>query len=326
MNIEYLRPPGNVSRHRQELLHDGDTVKVTLQPIPPGHGPLRLGGRSVPEGGVVLWFTFPGEWYEIAAAYDPEGRLLGWYTNIVRPPEIAALSWRIVDLFVDVWQDPSGDARLLDLAELDRARERGWIEPETAERAVAVARRVTESASAGRWPPRRVRRWGLDAVPSLRFQRDAPGIYFANLVSGRIIAFGIYTLGAVSLTSLAFAAFTDAFAGGRSGQAVWLVTIALEAAVLLPFALSGRLPATRIPRPREALSERTLFIGTLVMGVAVLLLHDSSLWRGGLLGVYSTLTLFLLVFAACRAAFDRSTPVLALAGLVVCAVALLVLL
>lgn len=319
VEIDYLRPPAARTLLRQELLLDSPQVKLTLQPV--GREGLPLGGTHVPEGGAVLWFTFPGRAYEVAAVHAPDGRLLGWYTNVVRPPKIRGRRWRIVDLFLDVWQEPGGEARLLDRSELERAREEGWIEPAEAGRAEETARRVLSAAREGSWPPEPVRRWSPETVPALRFRRDAPGLYHANLVSGRIIAFGIYTLGAVSLVSVAFAAFTDAFERPGPSQTAWLVAIAAVASLLLPFALAGRLPATGTPRPREALSERTLFIGTLVMGVALLLLRDRSEWRGGLLGVYATLGLFLLIFATCRALFDREVPALALAGLLVCGVA-----
>ena len=91
------------------------------------------------------------------------------------------------------------------------------------------------------------------------------------------------------------------------------------------FALAGRLPATRRPLPEEALTERLLFIGTLVSGAAVLLYPDSRLWKAALTGLYVTLGVFLAIFAVSRARFDRRFPVLAVTGLVVCLVAILLL-
>jgi hypothetical protein len=201
---------------------------------------------------------------------------------------------------VDLWTPAEGDTRLLDMDEIEKAR-------------------------AGRWPPAQVRAWPLDAVPALRLRRDEPGTYYANLVSSRIIAYGIYCLGAVALTSVAFAAFSDAFVGGRPARTAWLVSLAAEALALLPVALSGKLPAARRVRMGEVLTEHTLFLAAAVCAAAILLVHDSSLWRSLLSAVYGALGLFLGVFATCRAAFDRAWPGLALAGLGVCVIALIVL-
>ena len=99
----------------------------------------------------------------------------------------------------------------------------------------------------------------------------------------------------------------------------------LEAAGLLAVAMTGRLPATRWVRPREAMTESTLFFGAVATSVAVLLVQSSDLWQVLVGSIYAALAFFLAVFAVCRLAFDRRTPALALVGLAVCAAALVVL-
>jgi len=262
----------------------------------------------------------------VAAFHDREGRLLGHYTNLVRPPEIGDGRWRITDLFLDIWQPAGGGLRLLDEDELTEARERGWIEASEAARVRRLARLLMERARRGRWPPEPVRRWGLEEVEELRFRRDEPGRYAANLVTNRIIAFGIYFLGAASVTSLAFAGWTDGLVREGAARTAWLATLAVEAAGLLGVALAGRLPATRRVRPEEALTENTLFLGAALSAVAVLLVHEAGLWTTLLAAIYGTLGLFLAIFAGSRALLDREPPWLALAGLAVCVLALLVLL
>ena len=197
---------------------------------------------------------------------------------------------------------------------------------------------------AGDWPPEPVRRWGLDLVPALRLKRDSPGTYYSALIAGRIIAYGLYLMGAVSATSIGFAAFTDAFFRRGPGQIAWgsskvpldadvgldvrtahLDPELFEALLLLPLALRGRLPATRWPQPALT-DERSLFIATLASGLAVLAVYERASWGGALLPVYGTLGLFSLIFAVCRVWFDRAVPVFALAGLLVTGLALMVLL
>lgn len=302
-------------------------MKITLQRRLRSAEPRPVADGVVLEPGAsLLWFTFPGRRWEVAAFHDSSGRLLGHYTNLIRPPEIGPETWRITDLFLDLWQPVDGPPHLLDADELEEARERGWVHDGEAERVAALGETLLARARRGAWPPPSVRRWRLEEVPALRLRRDEPGAYYANLVSGRIIAFGIYFLGAASVTSLAFAVSTDALQAPGWAQRAWVATLALEGAALLPVALTGRLPATGRVRPRETFSESTLFLGAAATSAAVLLAHDSSLWRTLLTAVYLALGGFLGIFAFCRAWFERRPPTLALAGLVVCLATLAILL
>ncbi len=327
MQVVYRRLPSQVERYTQEVLHDGLTCKISLMLSGRDSTPLRIGEVDLQAGGVILWFVFPGRPYEIASVYDPQGEHLGTYTNFIRPPKLETGVWQMTDLYLDVWQPAGGSARLLDEADFEEALRDGVLEADEARGVRAEADAVLRAARGGRWPPGIVGRNGLDAVESLRFRRDAPGTFFANRVVGRLIAFGIYSLGAISLISIIFAAFTGAFLPGPSpARLAWLISISAAAALLLVAALAGRLPATQRPRLEEAVTERILFIGTLVSGAAILLYPDSTMWRGALAGVYATLALFLAIFAVSRVRHDRRFPVLAVAGLLVCALALLVLL
>lgn len=316
----------------QELLHDGRDVKITLHRRPAEADPWVIDdgdGRPVVTlagGASLLWFTFPNRTYEVAAFHDTDDRWLGHYTNLIRPPALGDARWEITDRFLDVWQPAGGEPRLLDRPELDEALAAGWIDGEEAARVTATAETILRRARKGRWPPDPVERWTLGRVPELRLRRDAPGVYYANLVSNRIIAFGIYFLGAAALTTLGFAAATSDVVFRGPVRTAWLSTLLVEGTALLGVALAGRLPATRRVRPREALTERTLFWGTAVTAGAVLLVQEGALWRTLLSAVYGTLALFLAVFAVARSCMDRRVPVLALAGLVVCALALALLL
>ncbi len=327
MQVVYTRLPAAVEHYTQELLHDGPACKISLM-LPGLDSPaVRIGEVEVPAGGAILWFVFPGRPYEIASVFDAEGKLMGHYTNLIRPPTLAPGEWRLTDLYLDVWQPAGGEAKVLDEDQFEQALRDGRLDAGEAQRARGEAAAVLRNARARRWPPAIVVRHSLDAVSTLRFQRDEPGTYLANLIVGRLIAFGIYVLGTVSVVSLAFAGLTNALLPGPSpARTAWLVSIAASGAVLLVLALAGRLPATRRPRVEEALTERILFIGTLVAGVAVLLYPDSRLWRAALVGVYGALAVFLGIFAVARARCDRRFPALAATGLFVCVVALWLLL
>jgi hypothetical protein len=122
-----------------------------------------------------------------------------------------------------------------------------------------------------------------------------------------------------------FAAFTDAFSGPGTALTVWKAVIGVEAGILFLFAMVGRLPATRRPRPEESLDERILFIGSVVTALAVFLYPDGRLWRSSLIAIYSILSLFLAIFAIARLRWEKRFPVLAVAGILVCLFALAVL-
>ena len=279
---------------------------------------MNVGGIQLEAGGAILWYLFPDRSYEVGGVYDPHGRLLGWYTNLLRLPEISEGRWELTDLFLDVWQPPDGPARLLDEEDLAAALEAGAISREEARQVEAEAAAVLRAARAGRWPPTIVHRYPLEAVGSLRLRRDAPATWAANLVINRLIGFGMYLFGAFSLTSLLFAAFTDAFSGPGPALTAWKTLIGLEAGILFLLAMVGRLPATRRPRPEESLDERILFIGSVVTALAVFLYPDGRLWRSALVAIYSILALFLSIFAVARLRWERRFPVLAVAGILVC--------
>ncbi len=325
VEVVYVRLPERTARFHQELLHDGPDCRITLMRVDEAMAPLEIGDARLEAGASVLWYLFPGRAWEVAAVHDEAGRLRGHYTNFIRPPRIDAARWELTDLWLDVWQTPGGRARLLDADELEAAVAAGVIEPAEARGVEAEAAAVLRAAEAGRWPPRIVHEYPLADVPALRLRRDDPGTYYANLIVGRLIAFGIYALGAISLTSLAFAALTEAFHGNRPALVSWGSVIGIELLVLFGLSMAGRLPATRRPRPEEVLTERILFIGALVTGLAVFLYPDVELWRGGLMGIYGALGVFLGVFAAARLRWEERFPVLAVAGLVVCVVAFVVL-
>ncbi len=326
VEIVYLRPPDNIQVYHQELLFDGSDTKITLQvrTAQDGDSEFAEGVRLVP-GSILLWYSSPTQHCEIGAFHDPAGTLLGFYGNIVAPSQLDGPTWRIKDLFLDVWQPVSGRPQVLDEAEFELAVEMGWLTPEEAHQARRESEAIVRRIVRRRWPPRQVRRWTLEDVPVLRLRRDAPGTYYAALVSGRLIAFGLYWFGTAALTSIGFAALTTAFVAAGTAQQVWLVTLAVEGLVLLPLVFAGRLPATRWPEPALT-DERTLFIGALAAGLALLAMNQADGVRPLLAGLYGALTVFLSIFAFSRAYFDRTFPVFAAAGLVVSLAALFILL
>lgn len=323
-----VRRGSDVQRFRQELLADGPKWKIALQVLDARFKPARIDeAATLRPGSLLIWFLRPGQPFEIGAFYHARGAFQGYYINLIRPPRLESTPWIIEDLYLDVWLPEGGDGVLLDEDELDAAVARGELSAgEAAELRALGAELLARSRRRGRprWLPRSVGRSPAESVPELRLRRDAPGTFHAARISGRIIAFGLYLMAAVSATSAGFAAFTDAFLIAGPAQDAWRLTLLGEALILAPLALGGRLPATRWPQP-PLTDERSLFIATLAAGLAVLALSERAEWAGALLPVYATLGLFSLVFAVCRWRFDRQAPVFALAGVAMTLVALILL-
>lgn len=326
--MDVRRNRGDRRVYRQELLHRGDDHRISLFRVDPPDAPLEIApGVELEEGGALLWFTFPGRPWEVAAVHDAGGELLGHYTNLIRPAELEGSRWEIRDLWLDLWQPaPDGAPRLLDEDELGRAEERGWIEEETADEVRGLGHRLLERARAGEWPPGPVSETPLSAVPALRLRRDRPGLFHANLVVTRTVAYALYLLAAAAVTTLGYAVFTSTPVEAAAARPWWLAILATEALTLLPLAATGRLPATRWPHPRSAVTEQTLFLAALACGVAVLFLYDQRQWRLLLSAIYGVVAVFSAVFAGCRGWFDRMVPRYALLGLAVSLVALVLLL
>ncbi|MFV1986076.1 MAG: DUF402 domain-containing protein [Gemmatimonadota bacterium] len=333
MLVDVRRGPDRLDTFEQELLLDEANLKITLQVLGRGFPVTRIDAEtSLGPDWLLIWYLWPDRWYEVGAFFDARGAFRGHYVNLVRPPTFAENRWTVEDLFLDVWVPATGDPVILDEDELTEAVERGWVNPEERSRVEGLAASLVARAR-GRaarpfstdWPPRDVRRWAPDLIPALRVRRDAIGTFHAARVSGRLIAFGLYVMGLVSATSIGFAWMTDAFTAAGPALRLWLMVIAAEAALLLPAALGGRLPATFWPRP-PLTDERSLFVATLASGLVVLGLNERASWASALLPVYGTLGLFSVIFAVCRVYYDHEIPLFAIAGLVVTLAALVVLL
>ncbi len=307
---------------------DDPRWKITLQILDGDFTPVRIdGATTLRPGSLLMWFLRPGQPFEVGAFYHGRGTFQGYYINLIRPPRLQSSPWVIEDLYLDVWLPEGGAGVLLDEDELDAAVARAELSAAEADALRRIgAGLLARSRRSGprRWLPRSVGRSPAESVPALRLRRDAPGTFHAARISGRIIAFGLYLMAAVSATSAGFAAFTDAFLVAGPAQDAWRLTMLGEALLLAPLALGGWLPATRWPQP-PLTDERSLFIATLAAGLAVLALSERTAWAGALLPIYATLGIFSLVFAVCRWRFDRKLPVFALAGVAMTLVALVIL-
>ena len=171
IHIHYLRPPDRERVHTQYLLSEEEGAKITYAHDLKLESTKRIAGAVVLEtGSEVIWFTFPGAWHDIGLFHRADGSFTGIYANILTPCVFEEGGiWRTTDLFLDLWIDPTGDLLVLDEDELEEAEVKGWVDPETAQRAREEVTGLSAQAAAGLWPPEVVGRWTLARARALTF-------------------------------------------------------------------------------------------------------------------------------------------------------------
>lgn len=163
VDIHYRRIGRPAETYRQLVLESGLAGIVTFQSHTPIETPVRVDGATILEpGSPVVWFTFPGAWYDIGLFHRTDGTFTGVYANILTPVEfVGEAAWATTDLCLDLWVPPGGKAMLLDVAELEEAEAASRVDCELAGRARAEAAALLRDHRVGRWPPRVVGEWSL---------------------------------------------------------------------------------------------------------------------------------------------------------------------
>ena len=165
MRIHYVRPPDREQLLVQRLVYEDAHVVVSLLEAAAIPRPITIAGElAVEPGAALLWFTFPGEWFDVGRFHRLDGTFTGLYADILEPVvPLGPHEWRAVDLFLDLWLDARGAAPiLLDEDELEEALERGWIDAATGAAARREAGRLLDLAGRGAWPPAVVQQWTLE--------------------------------------------------------------------------------------------------------------------------------------------------------------------
>ena len=150
----------------QDVVHRDATCVVTLLSRAEFERPIVIAGRVVLEPEApIIWFTFTRAHHDIGRFHLRDGSFTGYYANILTPVHaLDDAEWHTTDLFLDVWLDPAGGARVLDEDELHAAEQAGWISPDLARGARQEAARIMAAIEAGEWPPSVARTWTLERV------------------------------------------------------------------------------------------------------------------------------------------------------------------
>lgn len=173
VQIHYRRPPDRLSVFEQELVVDREDCKITLHESPPPDSTLAVGDRTIFQPGApIVWFVFPGGWHDVGRFHLLDGTFTGYYANLIAPPKIDGRTWHMFDLCLDLWVPSDGTAvAVLDGDEFDEAVDRGWIGPDTADRARLELEGLIAATRAGDWPPAVVREHDLRRIRSLRSRK-----------------------------------------------------------------------------------------------------------------------------------------------------------
>ena len=154
ITIVYFRPPDKTAVYRNRLLRFDERVIVSVGVAHP-KSPVIVDGEVVLDTGYpVVWFVFPGEWYDLGKVYDQGKNLKGYYSDIIKPAEISGDTIKITDLFLDLWISTEGKPTILDEDEYDEAVKKNWIQEETAIEARERLDRLIELVRRELFPPK----------------------------------------------------------------------------------------------------------------------------------------------------------------------------
>ena len=153
IRYHYSRPGRSVTIHDQWLVVDRPDHKVLLLEEHAGK-PFRVDGRVVQDRGApIIWYVFPGMWYDVGRFHLADGTFTGWYTNFTTPPDIRAEEWFCTDMFLDLWTPRNGASQWLDEDELADAIAQGVVDSTRVARVSEERDRIQGELQKNAWPP-----------------------------------------------------------------------------------------------------------------------------------------------------------------------------
>jgi hypothetical protein len=121
----------------------------------------------------TLWLLQEGDWHAVWVSFLETGEQLGWYINFQEPFRRTAEGIQMMDLALDIIAQPDRSRwRWKDQDEFELFRQRGLIDPATAERILSEANSVIERIEQdtppfnSAWPDWRPdSSWGIPELP-----------------------------------------------------------------------------------------------------------------------------------------------------------------
>jgi len=160
IHLIYRRIPNRVLERDDEVIADLGSIIIAKSHFSGMLAPLRVNGvRVIDNGYGMLYFAFIGENYDILKVYDEEGDFKGLYIDVLAYTKREGNTLEMLDLFLDIFVFPDGEAFLLDEDELEMALNYGLIDRETFDFAYSVARDILEKLKRNEFPPEIVWRY-----------------------------------------------------------------------------------------------------------------------------------------------------------------------
>lgn len=161
IHLIYRRIPRRVLERDDIVVADlGDVIvaESTFSGMPAS---LRVKGVEVIRNGYkMLYFAFVGENYDVLKVYDERGNFRGLYIDVLAYTRREGNTIEMLDLFLDIFVFPRGEAFLLDEGELEMALNYGLIDRKTFDFAYSIAKGILEKLKRGEFPPKIV--WEYD--------------------------------------------------------------------------------------------------------------------------------------------------------------------
>ncbi|NJE42152.1 DUF402 domain-containing protein [Thermococcus sp. GR6] len=163
IHLIYHRLPNRVLERYDEVVADIGDVIVAKSEFTGMLAPLRVNGVEVIKNGyTMVYFAFVGENYDILKVYDENGKFKGLYIDVLAYTKREGNTIEMLDLFLDIFVFPGGEAFLLDEDELEMALNYGLIDRETFDFAYRIAREILEKLKRGEFPPKIVWEYRLE--------------------------------------------------------------------------------------------------------------------------------------------------------------------
>jgi predicted RNA-binding protein associated with RNAse of E/G family len=154
IHLIYKRIPNRVLEREDEVIADLGDVVVAKSEFSCMLAPLKVNGVEVIKNGYgMIYFAFIGKNYDILKVYDEDGNFKGLYIDVLAYTKRDGDNLEMLDLFLDIFVFPNGEAFLLDEDELEMALNYGLIDKETFDFAYRVARGILEKLKRGEFPP-----------------------------------------------------------------------------------------------------------------------------------------------------------------------------
>jgi Ribonuclease G/E len=127
VDVEHVKLSGMVFHLGQATIETLDNQKIGYKRIIRSNGFYNGLGIEKEAGDTAVSETKIGEWYIITRYFSIDGKLKGIYINLNTPVEVYPNALRYVDLEVDVCVQPDGMVKVLDMAKLEKALEKGFL-------------------------------------------------------------------------------------------------------------------------------------------------------------------------------------------------------